>query len=145
MSASEDLEGLRDALGRECKKLFSISEDKWQFGGLGVKGLEAFDVNVKSISQSSKPKQTISELIQALDLLQFAECQRRKKWNEIYKNEKSEAIRTEIMKKMWDSEERSFTQVNEIVRLLKGVQSASTQEGLESSSLDSHLEEVLVS
>lgn len=143
--STSDLEGLRDALGRECRPLVSISENKWRFGGLDFKGLEPFDVNIGAISSNSQPKQRISELILALDNLQFSECQRRKKWTEILKNEKEPTIRLELVKRLMDSEERSFGQVTEIVKLLKGVQSVSTKEGLGGANLDDQLNDLLVS
>jgi DNA repair exonuclease SbcCD nuclease subunit len=138
-------EGVRDYFGRECRSLVSFRENKWQFGGLNVKGLEPFEVNVGQIGSETKSLQKISNLIGALDNLQFSDCQKRKKWHERLAKEKDESIRLEITRRLLDSEEKTYETVLEIVRLLKGTKSTveDADTTLESNRLEAQLEELV--
>lgn len=141
------LEGVRDVFGKECKQLASTTGNKWKFGGLNFKGLEPFEVDIASVSGAATPLQNISDLILAMDMMQFRECQRRRKWKEILDKEKDEAIRLEIIKRLMDSEDRSLDAALEIVKLLRGTKSVSdknVKEGV-GSDIESQLEGVYIS
>jgi len=140
-------EGLRDWLGRECKSLVSFRENKWNFAGLNVPGLEGFEIDIGQISSESKNLQKISDLIATLDNLQFSDCQKRKKWHERLDKEKDESIRLEITRRLLDSEEKTYDTILEIVRLLKGTKSIteSADATMESTRLESRLDELVTS
>jgi hypothetical protein len=135
-------EGLRDWFGRECRSLINIRENNWEFAGLNIPGLEGFEVDIGKISGTSKTLQNISDLILALDNIQFSDCQKRKKWHKRLEDEPDPTIRLEITRRILDSEEKSYEHILEIVRLLKG--SKSTIENVnESAVLETQLRDLL--
>ena len=136
-------EGVRDWFGIECKSLINFREGKWEFGGLDIPGLQGFEVNIGKISSESKNLQKISDLILALDNLQFNDCQKRKKWHERLKKENDPAIRLEITRRLLDSEDKSYQNVLEIVRLLKETKSIIDDPKESSNDIEFRLEEVL--
>jgi hypothetical protein len=138
-------EGLRDWLGRECTSLVSFRGNKWEFAGLDVAGLEGFAVDIGKISGESKNLQKISDLIAALDNIQFADCQRRKKWHERLKKEEDATIRLEITRRLLENEDKSYQTILEITRLLKQTKSAveGTDTTRESNILEAQLDNVI--
>jgi hypothetical protein len=140
-------EGLRDWFGRECKSLVSFRENKWNFAGLNVPGLEGFEIDIGQISGESKNLQKISDLVATLDNFQFNDCQKRKKWHERLNKEKDELIRLEITRRLLDSEGKTYETILEIVRLLKGTKSIteSTDATMESTNLEGRLDELVTS
>jgi hypothetical protein len=145
MQTSMTYEGVLDWFGRECKSLVSFKDNKWSFEGLNVPGLQGFEIDVGKISHESKNRQKISDLIAALDNLQFRDCQKRKKWHERLKKENNDEIRREITGRLLDSEDETYKRILEIIRLLKGTAAINESAGsnLEGTDVETRLDDLL--
>jgi hypothetical protein len=135
-------EGVRDWFGRECKQLVNIRANKWQFEGVDVPGLEGFEIDVGQIKGESGNVQKVSDLVLALDSIQFLDCQRRRKWHQLLKEEKDPEVKLEMTRRIFDSEDKTLEKITEIVRLMKGAKSIA-EDTREFSDVDVRLEELL--